>query len=135
LAPWAGITLPEGVPDAEKLAYVQEKLAAGHDGAKKIWQTIGCYLGYGVAQYADFYDLNHVLVLGRCTSGLGGKVILEGALDVFSREFPELGEKINIQMPDEKSRRQPAYRKFDRRFIKCSYIWNQAWYSFQIISQ
>ena len=105
LAPQAGITLPEGIPDAEKLTYVQEKLATGHDGAKKIWQTIGCYLGYGVAQYADFYDLQHVLVLGRCTSGLGGKVILEGAVNVLSKEFHELVEKINIQLPDEKSRR------------------------------
>ncbi|MBK5108096.1 MAG: ROK family protein, partial [Anaerolineales bacterium] len=105
LAPKAGITLPEGIPDAEKLVYVQDLLAADHEGAKKIWQTIGCYLGYSIAHYADFYDLKHVLVLGRCTSGMGGEVILEGALDVLREEFPELWEKVNIQLPDEKSRR------------------------------
>ena len=105
LAPKAEIVLPEGIPDAEKLVYVQDLLAADHEGAKKIWQTIGCYLGYSIAHYADFYDLKHVLVLGRCTSGMGGKVILEGALDVLRKEFPELGEKVNIQLPDEKSRR------------------------------
>jgi predicted NBD/HSP70 family sugar kinase len=105
LAPKAGITLPEDVPDAEKLAYVQELLEASHEGAKKIWQTIGCYLGYSIAHYADFYDLKHVLVLGRCTSGVGGKVILEGARDVLSKDFPDLEEKVNIQLPDEKSRR------------------------------
>ena len=105
LAPKAEIALPDGIPDAEKLVYVQDLMAADHEGAKKIWQTIGCYLGYSIAHYADFYDLKHVLVLGRCTSGMGGKVILEGALDVLRKEFPELGEKVNIQLPDEKSRR------------------------------
>ena len=105
LAPKAGIALPEGIPDAEKLAFVQDLLETGHEGAKKIWQTIGCYLGYSIAHYADFYDLKHVLVLGRCTSGIGGKVILEGALDVLRKDFPDLGEKVNIQLPDEKSRR------------------------------
>ena len=105
LAPKAGIALPEGIPDAEKLAHVQEKLEAGHAGAKKIWQTIGCYLGYGVAHYADFYDLRHVLVLGRCTSGIGGKIILDGAVDILRKEFPDLADRIKIQLPDEKSRR------------------------------
>lgn len=105
LAPKAGIALPEGVPDAEKLTYVQEKLAAGHEGAKKIWQSIGCYLGYSIAHYADFYDLRHVLVLGRCTSGIGGKIILDGAVEILRKEFPDLADRINIQLPDEKSRR------------------------------
>jgi predicted NBD/HSP70 family sugar kinase len=105
LAPKAGINLPAGVPDAEKLVYVQELLAAGHEGAKKIWGSIGCYLGYSLAHYADFYQLKHVLVLGRCTSGIGGKIILEGALEVLRTQFPELAEEVNIQLPDEKSRR------------------------------
>jgi predicted NBD/HSP70 family sugar kinase len=105
LAPKAGINLPAGVPDAEKLVYVQELLAAGHEGAKKIWGSIGCYLGYSLAHYADYYNLKHVLVLGRCTSGIGGKIILEGALEVLRTQFPELAEEVNIQLPDEKSRR------------------------------
>jgi predicted NBD/HSP70 family sugar kinase len=105
LAPKAGIELPEGVPDAEKLKAVQEKLEAGHEGALKIWQTMGVYLGYGLAHYASFYDLRHVLILGRCTSGRGGDLLLEGALRVIANEFPELSERINIQLPDEKSRR------------------------------
>jgi predicted NBD/HSP70 family sugar kinase len=105
LAPQAGITIPIDIPDAEKLAFVQDLLEKGHEGAKKIWQTIGCYLGYSVAHYADFYDLKHVLVLGRCTSGSGGKLILDGAVNVLREDFPALEETINIQLPDEKSRR------------------------------
>ncbi|NIA15940.1 MAG: ROK family protein, partial [Nitrospiraceae bacterium] len=72
LAPKAGIDLPEGVTDAERLKTVQEKLEAGHEGARKIWRSMGYYMGYAIAHYADFYDLKHVLILGRCTSGSGG---------------------------------------------------------------
>ena len=104
LAPAAGIELPEGVTDAAKLKAVQEKLEAGHEGALKIWESIGIYLGYAIAHYARFYELKHVLILGRCTSGSGGNMILEGAKDILDREFPELSG-INIQLPDEKSRR------------------------------
>ena len=69
LAPKAGIEIPSDLTDAEKLKFVQEKLEAGHEGARKIWQSMGVYLGYGFAHYADFYDIKHVLILGRCTSG------------------------------------------------------------------
>jgi len=103
LAPAAGIEIPEDVTDAAKLKFVQEKLEAGHKGAIKIWQSIGVYLGYTLAHYADFYDLKHVLILGRCTSGSGGDLIIEGAQNVLKNEFPELN--FHIQLPDEKSRR------------------------------
>lgn len=105
LAPRAGITLPTGVTDAEKLVYAQELLKAGHAGAVKIWQSMGVYLGYGLAHYLDFYEARHVLILGRCTSGSGGDLILEGAKQVLQSEFPHLSERVNIQLPDEKSRR------------------------------
>ncbi len=105
LAPAAGIEIPAGLVDAEKLKFVQEKLAAGHAGALQIWQSIGYYLGYTVAHYADFYDLRHVLILGRVTSGSGGNLIIDGANEVLRAEFPELAARINLQLPDEKSRR------------------------------
>ena len=105
LAARAEIALPEGESDAEKLSFVQEKLEAGHEGAIQVWQTMGVYMGYAVAHYADFYELKHVLILGRCTSGRGGALILNGAHEVLRAEFPEAGQRIQIQLPDEKSRR------------------------------
>jgi predicted NBD/HSP70 family sugar kinase len=105
LAPRAGIAIPAGVTNAQKLASVQEKLEAGHEGALKIWQSMGIYLGYGLAHYASFYDLKHVLLLGRCTSGRGGPLLLEGARLVLEGEFPELARYIQIHLPDERSRR------------------------------
>ena len=104
LAPRAGIGIPAGLTDAEKLKFVQEKLKAGHPGAGQIWQSMGCYMGYGLAHYATFYPLKHVLILGRCTSGRGGQIILDGANEVLRAEFPDLAH-IHIQLPDEKSRR------------------------------
>jgi len=105
LAPRAGITLPEDITPAAKLKFVQEKLEAGHAGARQIWETMGVYMGYALAHYADFYDLRHVLLLGRCTSGSGGQLILDRATMVLNAEFPELAARIHIQLPDEKSRR------------------------------
>ncbi len=80
-------------------------LEAGDEGAVNIWRSMGVYLGYGIAHYADFYALKHVLILGRCTSGSGGQIILDGANAVLRAEFPDLAARVNIQLPDEKSRR------------------------------
>ena len=105
LAPRVGIQVPQDVSDAKKLKFVQQKLESGDEGAEKIWQSMGVYLGYAIASYADFYNIKHILILGRCTSGKGGPIMLERAKEVLAVEFPELAEKINIQLPDEKSRR------------------------------
>jgi predicted NBD/HSP70 family sugar kinase len=105
LAPKVGIEIPQTLPNAEKLAFIQDKLKAGHDGAVKIWQTMGVYLGYGIAHYADFYDMKNVIILGRCTSGDGGVVMFDETKRVLEKEFPDLAQRINVQLPDEKSRR------------------------------
>jgi predicted NBD/HSP70 family sugar kinase len=105
LAPQVGIEIPAQLTDAEKLKYVLDLLESGHVGAVKIWQSIGIYLGYALAHYADFYNAKHVLILGRCTSGRGGDLILEGASTVLRGEFPDLSDRIQVQLPDERSRR------------------------------
>jgi predicted NBD/HSP70 family sugar kinase len=105
LAPKVGIRIPDGLPPAGGLEFVRSKLEAGHEGAARIWQSMGYYLGYTLAHYADFYKLKHVLILGRCTSGKGGQLMLDGAREVLAAEFPDLAARINLQMPDEKSRR------------------------------
>jgi len=105
LAPKAGILIPTGITKAEQLKFVQTELEAGHAGAVQIWQSMGVYLGYALAHYADFYELKHVLLLGRCTSGRGGQILLDGARQVLRGEFPELDSQIQIQLPDEQSRR------------------------------
>jgi predicted NBD/HSP70 family sugar kinase len=105
LAPAAGISIPGDLGDAEKLSFVQEKLESAHEGAVNIWKTMGVYLGYAIAHYADFYEINHVLILGRCTSGSGGQLLIEGANSVLAAEFPDLLQRIQLHLPDEKIRR------------------------------
>ncbi len=105
LAPAAGIELDESLSPAEKLKVVQKLMAEGDQRAKDIFETIGIYFGYSLAYYAMFYDIKHVLIMGRVTSGEGGVLILENAKKVLKDEFPSLYEKMNLHIPDENSRR------------------------------
>lgn len=104
LAP-AGIQVDAALPLPEKLKHVQQLMNAGDERARKIYETIGTYLGYAVAHYADFYHLENVLILGRVTSGPGGDIILGGAREVLEAEFPELARRIQFHIPDEKQKR------------------------------
>jgi predicted NBD/HSP70 family sugar kinase len=101
----AGIALDPGMPLAGKLAATQELMAAGDQRARRIYESIGVYLGYAIAQYAAFYELRHVLVLGRVMTGEGGGVILSTARRVLQREFPEVEEGLRLHMPSEKEKR------------------------------
>ncbi|HIU08598.1 MAG TPA: ROK family protein [Candidatus Limiplasma pullistercoris] len=103
LAPAAGIELDPALSPAEKLKVVQAKMEQGDAGARAIYETIGVYLGYTLAFYAMFYDINHVLLMGRVTSGEGGDLVLGKAQEVLRAEYPELRMQVNL--PDEKSRR------------------------------
>ncbi len=105
LAPAAGIELDESASPAEKLKVVQSLMAKGDDRAAKIYESIGAYFGYAVAYYALFYDIKHVLLMGRVSSGEGGSILHKAAEKVLREEFPELAEKITIHLPDESSRR------------------------------
>ena len=105
LAPAAGIALDEGLSPAEKLKVVQKLMADGDPRAAKIYDTIGAYFGYAIAYYAMFYDIKHVLIMGRVTSGEGGSIVLARAQEVLDKEFPELAAKVQLHIPDENSRR------------------------------
>ena len=82
-----------------------ELMAQGDERAALIYETIGAYFGYAVAYYALFYDIKHVLLMGRVSSGKGGEILFENAKRVLAEEFPELAKKITIHLPDESSRR------------------------------
>jgi predicted NBD/HSP70 family sugar kinase len=105
VAPAAGIMLDESLSPAEKLKVVQGLMADGDKRAKDVYQTIGCYFGYALAYYAAFYDIKDVLVLGRVTSGIGGDIMVDAAINVLKTEFPKIADTLNLSMPDEKSKR------------------------------
>jgi len=101
----AGMKCPDDMGLPERLVQLQKKLEAGDPIAAKVYETIGTYVGYGVAHYADFYDLKHVLILGRVTTGRGGDIILGKSLQVLCAEFPEIASAVSIALPDEMNRR------------------------------
>jgi len=58
---------------------------------RKLYETVGVYLGYGLAQYCEFYKIDHVMILGRVSKGKGGDLMLEVAKKVLMTEFPQFG--------------------------------------------
>jgi len=101
----ARIELPREMFLPAKLKRVQELAAKGDERARLIYQTIGAYFGYAVAGYADFYDVRHVLVMGRVMTGEGGGAIVAEAERVLREEFPELAGRIRLHVPGEKEKR------------------------------
>jgi len=54
-----------------------------------IYETAGVYLGYALAQYCEFYKIDHVMILGRVSKGAGGDIVLGMAKKVLETEFPQ----------------------------------------------
>ena len=104
LAPKAGIELDDSLTLAEKLKVVQKLNEEGHEGANQIFESIGVYLAYTLALYAEFYKIKHVILLGRVTSGKGGETILKVAKETLKTEFPEYKD-LDIRMPSDFMRR------------------------------
>ncbi|MEG0338527.1 MAG: ROK family protein [Oscillospiraceae bacterium] len=102
LAPRAGIDL-NGESPADKLKEVQELMEKDDERAIEVYSSIGVYLGHSLALYAMFYNIKHVLMLGRVMSGKGGDIILETASRVLAQEYPNV--KFRPEAPDEKTRR------------------------------
>jgi predicted NBD/HSP70 family sugar kinase len=116
----AGFDFADTVPLPDRLVTVQQAMAAGDARARAVYETLGVCFGYAVGQFASFYDVRHLLVLGRVTSGAGGTVILEQAGKVLAAEFPALAGKLRLHLPEEKDKRHgqavaaaslPALRK------------------------
>ena len=105
LAPRAGIELDENASPAEKLKVTQKLMEEGHEGAAKVYESIGTYLGHTLAYYYEHYGFKYVLLLGRVMSGKGGDLLLATCRKVLDDEYPEYADKIQLTLPDEKFRR------------------------------
>lgn len=105
IAEAAGMRFDDGLGLPEKLEALQSRMRDGDATARGVYESIGACLGYAVAHYADFYDLKHVLVLGRVTTGVGGDIIVETAQRALHSDFPQLAAQVDLALPDEKARR------------------------------
>lgn len=100
-----GHDVPSGLPLPEKLVRLQEAAARGEAWTCPVYESLGVYLGYSLAHFAEFYDFRRVLVLGRVTTGEGGECLLEKARTVLADEDPELADRIRFVAVDEKFKR------------------------------
>jgi len=93
-------------PHAKCLKLIQ---AAMKDPAKapqtrKIYETVGVYLGYSIALYCEHYAIDHLMIMGRVSSGDGGQIMLDKAKEVIQKEFPQY-QHIQFHTPDEHFKR------------------------------
>ncbi len=83
---------------------MQALTGAGDPRGVQVYETLGAYLGYTLAHYAEFYDLRHVLLTGGVTAGCGGDLLLEKARAVLADEFPPLAARVSLHLSGEKER-------------------------------
>jgi predicted NBD/HSP70 family sugar kinase len=100
----ANISVPEAMSLPRKLQHLQALMRSSDPRAANVYQTVGAYLGYAIAHLASVYAFDHVLVLGRVTSGPGGSIILDTAMRALRTDFPALAG-IDLRMPDEQEKR------------------------------
>ena len=86
LLPAAEISVDDAMPLPERLVALQDLMATGDERAVHVYETIGTHFGYALLEYADFYEFEHVLLLGRVVTGPGGDIIVARATDVLAVE-------------------------------------------------
>ncbi|MBO5240091.1 MAG: ROK family protein [Clostridia bacterium] len=104
LAEYGGYKFDDGLTPAQKLKVVQGLMEKDDALAKQIYEDIGVYLAHTIPFYAKFYDIKHMLLLGRVMGGKGGDIILSTCKKVLVEEYPEF-KALDIGLPDEKNRR------------------------------
>ena len=104
LAEAGGHTFAEGLTPAQKLKEIQALMDKDDPLATQIYTDIGIYLANTIPFYAKFYDIKHMLLLGRVMGGKGGDIILSTCKEVLAEEYPEFAT-LDIGLPDEKNRR------------------------------
>ena len=90
LAEKAGLSLSGETP--EKFRKLRTLFSEGDTAAREVFRTIGIYLGWALALYAEFYEFGEALLLGGVTVGESGELIRRTAEEVLAEEFPELSQ-------------------------------------------
>jgi predicted NBD/HSP70 family sugar kinase len=104
LLPEAGIETDPASSLPDRLVLLQELMAAGDPRAERVYETIGTYLGYALLEYREWYDFDHLLLLGRVTTGAGGDVVTARARQVLAVEAAD-GRPIEFHTVSERDKR------------------------------
>ncbi len=105
LAETAGLAIDRELPLAAKLKEIQKFMEEGDPRAAQIYESIGIYLAHTLAYYRDFYEIEHLILMGRLVSGKGGDLILKVCNEVLAEEYPELARTLEVMLPDDNMRR------------------------------
>ncbi len=105
LAKEAGWDFDAQMPLAERLVAVQDAMKQDDPRARAIFSTIGVCFGHTIAHWTSLYTIQHLLILGRVTSGAGGDLILDCARTTLQEQYPSLAEQMALHIPDEKMKR------------------------------
>jgi predicted NBD/HSP70 family sugar kinase len=89
LLPSAGIEPDPASSLPERLVLLQKLMDGGDPRAESVYRTIGTYLGYALLEYGDWYDFEHLLLLGRVMTGPGGDIVSARAREVLAVESPQ----------------------------------------------
>ncbi len=84
---------------------LQQLMAGGDERARLVYETIGTYLGYALLEYRDWYDFDHLLLLGRVTSGPGGDIVSARAREVLAAEGLNPAGGIHFHSVSERDKR------------------------------
>jgi predicted NBD/HSP70 family sugar kinase len=97
--------VPDDLDQPARLLELQRLMAEGDARAHSVYETIGAYLGYGLLQYARFYRIKHLLLLGRVMTGSGGDVIQAVAQQVLQSEQDLSSAHITFHTASERDKR------------------------------
>lgn len=100
--PHPGMCTNKHEDHAQCLKLIQKAMADPEQEAKvrPLYETVGVYLGYALANFTESYKIDHVMLLGRVSKGKGGDIMLDTARKVLEAEFPEL-PKITFHEADD----------------------------------
>jgi len=90
--PHANMCTIKHEPHAQCLKIIQAAMSdpGKEPQARKIYETIGVYLGYALLQYLEHYAIDHIMILGRVSKGAGGDHMLSTAKQVLAVERPDV---------------------------------------------
>jgi len=95
----AGLHVPEKDMLAAKLRWVQELAAGGCAAARDIFDKVGADLAVAIAEFHGYFDMRHVVLVGRVMAGETGEALLAAAQASLAREFPEVAGRVALHVP------------------------------------
>ena len=99
LAKENGIEIDHIEMPAERLRYIQNLAEDGNPRACEIFENIGHYLAVAVVEFHDYFEMEHVVLFGRVTTGIAGEIILSKANQVLNERFNDIAQKVQLHLP------------------------------------